>query len=446
MNTVILGAGLAGLSAAYHLGGRCRVFEKEAEAGGFCRSDTVGGYRFDYSGHLLHFRSSYCKSLVHSLVGDELRLHGRRSAVRMRGRDVPFPLQANLSALPEGLARGCLESFRARQPRPGGTGGWQSYSDWAACTFGRVMAEEFFLPYGRKFWRSPLEQMDSGWAGRFTPVPSPGDVERGARGEAVPGMGYNAEFAYPCRGGIGSLVQALCCGMDGLHLGRACVGVSPGRREITLAGGATVGYGELVSTLPLPALIRLMGREAPAAVAGAAAGLKATCIYNVNLGVNRPGVLPWHWMYFPEDDFVFYRVGSYSSFFPGAGPPGTSALYAEVSLDANRPEDEASVTRQVVAGLVRAGVLGGSEDVDVVHVQKMSPAYVICDCERDARLADISGFLESCGVLSIGRYGRWSYMTMEEAILDGRDAARRILAADRDLPIRVAGAAACEGC
>ncbi len=445
MNTVILGAGLAGMSTAYHLGGRCRVFEKEAEPGGFCRSDTAGVYRFDYSGHLLHFRTAYCRSLVHSLLGEELISHSRRSAVRMRGRDVPFPLQANLSALPEGLARACLESFRARQPRPWSSDGWLSYSDWAAGTFGSKMADEFFLPYGRKFWRYPLEQMDSGWAGRFTPVPSRGDVERGARGEAVPGMGYNVEFAYPCRGGIGSLVRALSRGVAGLHLGQSCIGVSPGRREITLADGETVVYGELVSTLPLPVLIRLMGRQAPAAVAGAAAGLKANCIYNVNLGVNRPGVLPWHWMYFPEDDFVFYRVGSYSSFFPGAGPPGTSALYAEVSRDAGRPEDEASLVRQVVSGLVRAGVLEGSEDVDVVHVQKMSPAYVICDREREARLADITGFLESCGIRSIGRYGRWSYMTMEEAILDGRDAARRILGTDRDMHFETAGAATCGG-
>ena len=80
---IILGAGLAGLSAAWHLkqkGIRASVFEKEDTAGGLCRSKDINGFIFDYDGHLLHFQNSYTLELVKKLLKGNLACH-KRSAL-----------------------------------------------------------------------------------------------------------------------------------------------------------------------------------------------------------------------------------------------------------------------------------------------------------------------------------------------------------------------------
>jgi len=83
----ILGAGLAGLSAAWHLqkdGLGCQIFEKESEVGGLCRSKNINGFTFDYDGHLLHFKHSYTFNLIKSLLKNNLFEHQRNAWIYSR--------------------------------------------------------------------------------------------------------------------------------------------------------------------------------------------------------------------------------------------------------------------------------------------------------------------------------------------------------------------------
>ncbi len=424
MRPLILGAGLTGSSAAYHLGGRCRVMEQENSAGGLCRSEGVAGFTFDRSGHLLHFRSDYGRELAGRLLGSDLVVHRRRSAVLMRGRFVPYPVQANLGALPYKIAGRCLEDYRAALREGKDAAAGSSLADWMKVTFGESLAEEFFLPYGRKFWRLPMEEMDSSWARRFVPVPSAGQVEEGARGDRVSDIGYNVEFAYPRRGGAGALVDAvLRDAAIEVECGSRVVSVSPRRRMVTLEGGEGIEYEKLISTVPLPELIRIMGEEAPATIRTMAQSLRANCVYNVNMGVQGKPRVPWHWIYVPEPGFCFYRVGFYSNFSETAAPHGMSSLYAEVAHREGDPVQEEALLERVVADLVRAGLIGGADEVVVSRVQRICPAYTVPDRERAGCVDAIMKYLAGEGVLSTGRYGRWDYTTMEQALLDGRDAA-----------------------
>ena len=112
---VILGAGLAGLSAAFHLKGKeYEIFEKDGEIGGLCRSVIHDGFTFDYTGHLLHLSHSYTQQLLADLLPELLIRHQRNSAIYVQGTYVPFPFQANLWALPKELTKECLiEVIRA---------------------------------------------------------------------------------------------------------------------------------------------------------------------------------------------------------------------------------------------------------------------------------------------------------------------------------------------
>ena len=111
---VVLGAGLAGLSAAWHLqhsGKECLVFEKEDEVGGLCRSKRLKGFTFDYDGHLLHFKHQATFNLVQKLLNGNLARHQRSAFIYHDGRYIRYPFQANLYNLPSSVSKECLLGF-----------------------------------------------------------------------------------------------------------------------------------------------------------------------------------------------------------------------------------------------------------------------------------------------------------------------------------------------
>ena len=103
---VIVGAGLAGLSTAYHLAGiPYRLFEIEEEVGGLCRSYRRNGFTFDYTGHLLHFRQPEIKRLVEQLLAGKLQKHSRKSFIYSHGTYTEYPFQVNTHGLPPEVVR-----------------------------------------------------------------------------------------------------------------------------------------------------------------------------------------------------------------------------------------------------------------------------------------------------------------------------------------------------
>ena len=116
---LIVGAGLAGLSAAYHLRGMpYKILEREREVGGLCRSYVKDGFTFDYTGHLLHFRQTAIKALVESLLPDQLQRHARKSYVYSHDTYTEYPFQVNTHGLPPEVVRECLLGFIATLSNP----------------------------------------------------------------------------------------------------------------------------------------------------------------------------------------------------------------------------------------------------------------------------------------------------------------------------------------
>jgi len=109
---LILGGGLAGMSAAYHLGDTEHlVVEGASTPGGLCRTREVGGFRFDYTGHLLHLRDERIARLVDALLPDAFDRIERESRIRSHGATLEFPFQANLHGLPREIVAGCVSGF-----------------------------------------------------------------------------------------------------------------------------------------------------------------------------------------------------------------------------------------------------------------------------------------------------------------------------------------------
>lgn len=426
---VILGGGLAGLSAGYHLGRREHlILEREERPGGLCRSVVVDGFTFDLTGHLLHLRDERVRQLVDRLLPEEAwHLLERRSWIYSHGVHTPYPFQANTHGLPAEVIRDCLVGFvhavleaDAREDLSA-----VSFREWIRRTFGDGIARHFMEPFNEKLWRTDLSEMTCEWVSWSIPRPRIEDVVNGALGLTTPPMGYNARFRYPRQGGIQALPDALAKQAGPIRTGAEVARIDARQRRVHLTDGTRQEYDALVSTLPLDRLLQITD-GLPEAVRESAGVLRAVSVINLNLGVARPGLSDRHWVYFPEKEYAFYRVGFPAAFSPAAVPEGCSSVYVEISAAPGGMVEERDVYDAAIAGLRRAGILRADDRIVARKMFVIHPAYVIYDRYRRVALPAIFQALEQERIFSIGRFGGWEYSSMEDALRHGMQVVERL--------------------
>lgn len=434
---VVLGGGLAGLSTLWHLQqagfSNCHLFEKEPRVGGLTRSEVVNGFTFDYTGHLLHFKNDKVKELVSVLMGNNLHSVVRNSWIYSKGVHTRYPFQTNLHGLPPEVIKECILGFihasgnqtNGSEQASRAAADYASFAAWIEATLGTGIARHFMTPYNEKLWTIPLNQLTCDWMGRFVPTTSLEQILEGALADQTKGVGYNATFNYPLRGGIESLPRAFAAGLKNIHDSRELTWLNLKKKQGGLKTGETFAYDRLVVTMPLPALLRATV-EVPSSVAQSAMNLRYTSVFNVNLGVNR-NVSDKHWVYFPEPEYCFYRAGFSHNFSPNQAPPECGSIYAEVAHSAWKPLDKPTIVQQVKADLRKAGVLREEDQILAELCLNISCAYVIYDHKHRDSVELLRRFVSEHGVYTIGRYGAWEYSGMEDAIWQGRITAEAIL-------------------
>ena len=417
---IILGAGLAGLSAAWHLqkkGIECLVLEKENEVGGLCRSKNINGFTFDYSGHLLHFRHKYTFNFVRNLLGGNLVRHKRNSWVYSHNRYIPYPFQANLHKLPSSAAKECLSGFiQASKNNHCKKNG--NFLSWINQTFGEGIAKHFMVPYNTKFWTVPPQVLTCEWLDGFIPVPSPAQVIKGATRKNNQQFGYNAQFWYPKRGGINQLALVLARQLRNIHVDCRVVEIDLKNKKIKLSSGAKEKFDLLISTISLPELPFLI-KDLPGTVKSSLNKLNWNSIFNLNLGVEKSGTLKKHWIYFPQKDSCFFRVGFLHQFSFNLAPRNANSLYVEVAYSKEKSIDKNKIIPQITSDLRKVGILNQGEDIIVYDINDIKYGYPIYDINYRKSRETILKFLIQNSVRPSGRYGSWRYMSMEDTILDG---------------------------
>ncbi len=422
---LIAGGGVTGLSAALHLqdcGEDYVLLEKAGTVGGLCRSIKARGYTFDWSGHLFCPREPWVASWVNELLDGKLKWFQRESCIYMRGAEVPFPFQAHLGALPREDNMECLASFLLERAREGGSEdkGWPA---WIRKAFGDAMARLFFFPYHEKLWGVALGELSAEGIEWSVPRPTLQEVVDGALGARNPLMGYNARLCYPSGGGIEIVPKAMAMGLRGVRTMARLDRILWQEKAAMVSRYGRVGYRKLISTIPLASLLGLLDPPL-GALLDPAPTPRAVSIWVLNVGVTRPSACRYHWIYFPEKAFPFFRVGSYTAFGPHLAPPGRSSFYVEIPCHWVRGLSKDEMVKQALEALVRCGVLGSLREVEIVLPVKIQMAYVIHDVRRTKWLPQVLSVLDSHGIKCAGRYGAWGYGTMEHAIIQGREAAR----------------------
>jgi protoporphyrinogen oxidase len=428
VDVVIVGGGVAGLAAAFtaeRLGASTVVLEAGPEPGGLTRSQRTRGYTFDCSGHVLHLSHPETRRLVMSVTSpDDWLEHERRSFVWMRDRPVPYPFQLHLAHAPADIRDECVRTLPDGGPAalPPDT----PFDRWIDAALGRGIGRHFMVPYNEKVATVPVSELTCEWLGRFVPTPSVADIRAGASTRRIDGVGYNQRFLYPRRGGIDLLWRSLAARVACIEVDARIVAIDTRRRVVRTTNGSRIGYRTgVITSAPLDATAAMIEPSTSPLAEGTR--LRASTVTCVNLGVRAvaPSFREMHWLYLPEPRFRAYRVGFYDRFAAAMAPPGRHGLYVEIAHGAS--DAEADLVQAAIADVVALGVIANADDVEVVVPIRIPTAYVIHDHACATARRTLHAELRARDVHVVGRYGRWEYAAIEDALRQGAETAAAVI-------------------
>ncbi|MDP9064931.1 MAG: FAD-dependent oxidoreductase, partial [Pseudomonadota bacterium] len=483
---IVLGAGPTGLSAAFHLGEDCLLLEQHATVGGWCRSINDGGFTFDYAGHIMFSNDPYVQELYKMLLGENVHWQDREAWVFSNGVHTRYPFQGALYGLPPEVLKDCLiGAIEARfGPLKASTSGSakvppaaaalrtssvvgrsspdackgdsiadccadgvvelasvhshgqaernasapRNFEEFIYKVWGRGVAKHFALPYNRKLWAVPLTEMETSWLGGRVPLPDLEEMIEGALRPVAKPMGPNARFGYPLRGGFQALMDGFLPHVsDRLKLGARVTHVNPSEHELKLSDGSVYRYEHLISTMPLPLFVRMLGEHAPPAVRAAAERLRHVSVRCVNLGIARERVTDKHWIYYPGDT-VFHRIFVQGNASPHCNAAGGFALTCEITYSPHKPLpcDAEALTDLCIRDCIKVGIIDADDQIVVRNQVDMPYAYVVYDHERANHVETIRSWLRSHSIELAGRYSEWEYYNSDHAFLAGRKAAEEV--------------------
>ena len=439
---VILGAGLTGLSAAYHLEKQgfydYKIFEKETQIGGLCRSVYQNGFTFDYTGHLLHINNPYFRNLIEDIFGfNNLNKVIRRSFIYSHNTHTPYPYQMNLHGLPSEIIADCIEGFATRNtkasknPKSKKIKKSHSYYQWVLKNFGSGLGKHFFFPYQQKIFDYDIRKVTDHWTGRFVPKTSLRKIIEGSiyntQATNTQNVGYNSQFFYPKKNGIFSWVKKLAETLyNPIHTNFYARSINMQNKTVTFTNGHIEPFDILITTLPLNILLKSLQEPASLSLKNKSSKLLCNSVVNFNLGIFSQQNFNKHWIYFPEKQYPFYRIGFYHNFSSFMAPKGCSALYGEFSYT-NKSKDFAQNKLKCALDCTKKLFKINNNDILTQKIITIPHAYVIYDFWRNKHINKIHNRLQKYSIHSIGRYGQWKYSSMQEAIFDGKLTVEKII-------------------
>ncbi|MDX9720473.1 MAG: FAD-dependent oxidoreductase [Myxococcota bacterium] len=411
---LIVGAGVTGLAMANFLrSDQYLVLERDEAIGGYCKTIKQDGFVWDYSGHFFHFRQPEIeRMLVERMPPGEVSTVRRCSQVYHRGKRIDFPFQKNIHQLEKEEFIDCLYDLWRATAASGENP--SSFKEMLLQRFGRSIAEKFLIPYNEKLYACDVQTLDVDAMGRFFPYAKLADIIKNMR--EPDNASYNASFTYP-RGGAIEYVKALEQGVrpGAIRLGEALQGVDLERKLATTNKG-TISFEYLISSAPFDRFLTMTALEQnEAAVAARRRRYQYNKVMVFNLGFDRKGWSEPHWVYFADPALSYYRVGFYDNIFAS----DRMSLYVEIGAGRDADLETEQMRQRVLADLRRVGIIDEHQLVSW-HSVVMDPAYVHVTREAKEELEQLRRVLALRGVFSIGRYGGWTYCSIEDNIIEAR--------------------------
>jgi len=464
--TVVVGAGPAGLTAAFQLvkrGAPVTVLEGDAMVGGISRTAVREGWRFDIGGHRFFTKVPEVEALWHEILPDgDFLMRPRMSRIFYQGKLYDYPLKASNALGNLGILEAvkCVLSYvwaRIRPPKDQTT-----FEGWVSARFGWRLYRIFFKTYTEKLWGRPATELQSDWAAqRIKNLSLSSAVINAifpARNKSKDITTLIDEFQYP-RLGPGMMWEKCAADVAAgggeilLETKVRTVHREPGRGAVAVTSVVTGGYGEgagappasradlgattrtacdaLVSTMPLSSLVLALDPPAPEHVQAAARDLKYRDYLTVALVVPQSAGFPDNWIYIHSPEVKVGRIQNYGSWSPYLVKDGRTCLGLEYFVFAgdetwSLPDDE--LIELATKELARLGLVE-VDQVERGYVVRMPKAYPFYDKAYAGNIDSIRGWLaeELPNVHPVGRNGMHRYNNQDHSMFTAMLAVENIL-------------------
>ena len=450
---VVIGAGPAGLTAALQLarsGRTCVVLEGSDAVGGISQTVERDGWRFDIGGHRFFTKVPAVQALWQDILGpDDFGLHPRLSRIQYCGQLFDYPLKAGDALRKLGLweAFCCGVSYARTRLRP--PADRTTFEGWTAGAFGWRLYRMFFKTYTEKVWGVPASAIQADWAAQRIKSLNLGSAVLQSlipagwrRGPQVTSL--IEQFHYPRLGPgmmweqAAKLVEAAGSPVLKHHpveMIRHCDAMA---YEV-IAGGQTFPCTSVISSMPLPELVRSLQPAPPTEVLDAAAALRYRDFLTVALVVPADDAFADNWVYVHDPDVRVGRVQNFGAWSQDMVRPGWTCLGMEYFAnegDALWSMSDEALIEVARRELVRLGLLANPLAPNgPAYVVRMPKAYPMYDAGYADHVATMRSWLEAnvANVVPVGRNGMHRYNNQDHSMLTAMLAVENLLGASHDL-------------
>lgn len=451
-DTIIFGAGPAGLAAATSLAGNGRkvvVFEKEKQAGGISKTIEFKGYRFDLGGHRFFTKSEEVNRLWEETLGGDFLTRPRLSRIFYRNKFFNYPLKPANALFGLGIftSLGVILSYFKSRLFPFREE--ESFEQWVSNRFGRKLYALFFKTYTEKLWGIPCSEIRAEWAAQRIKGLS---LTTAVKNAFFPDNSGKVKtlidtFQYP-KFGPGMMYEKMAGNIESLG-GRICLGSEVAEvrhgdgavRSIVVRSGSEGevehSASHFISSMPITDLVERLSPPPPPEVAEAAKKLAYRSFITVNIIMNAKRAFPDTWIYVHSPEVRMGRIQNFGNWSPCMlADPGKTALGVEYFCTEGDElwgmTDEGLVT--LALDELEKVKLGGKDDFVEGFVARVPKAYPVYDASYPRNIRIIREYLAGFSNLQpVGRYGMFKYNNMDHSILTGLCAAENIMGKQHDI-------------
>lgn len=445
MKIAIIGAGPAGMTAAYKLSSELGrsvtaidVFEKSEQVGGLSKSINLWGQQVDLGPHRFFSHDSSINSLWLEVVKDRYEIVDRQTRIYYKKRFFDYPIKAfnALSHLGIIEAARCVLSYMGAQLSP--PRDTSTFEGWVISRFGKRLFTIFFKTYSERLWGIPCTELDADFASQrikklslFEAIKNALFPARGAKHATLVD-----QFAYP-DGGTGMVYESMKSFVESkggrvlTNTGVKNIITRDGMASaIELETGKVQEYDHIISTMPLTQMVERLP-DVPPAVLEHSRSLKFRNTILVYLRVDRPDLFTDQWLYIHDQSVSFGRVTNFRNWIPSIyGDSNASILCMEYWCNFEDTlwsmEDELLI-KTAKQEIVTAGLVPHGENMEgeVIRLPRCYPIYFKGYREALVPVQDYLGALK--GLHVIGRYGAYKYNNQDHSLLMGMRVADNII-------------------
>lgn len=425
MKNIVLGAGIAGIASAFELKKNLFnsvILEKNNNWGGLLDNFVIQGFRFD---KFVHFSFSNNEYVNEIFFQTKFIAHEPISYNRYNKHWLKHPAQNNLFPLEEEEKEKILKDFKNREDK--NISDIANYEEWLRVQYGNYFAENFPMIYTEKYWTVRAKDLETKWVGNRMYKPTLEEVEEGCKTDKTPNTYYTKEMRYPEKGGYKSFLEPMVKDLD-IRVNSCVNKIDIDRKEITLTDGSIYYYDNLISSLPLTEICKLI-ENVPDFVLQACDRLNYTSGYLISLGFNKKEIADKLWFYIYDKNILTSRVYSPSMKSPDNAPEGCSSFQAEIYYNKGNKKSltDLQILDQTINDFIKMGLFD-EEDLVVRDIRCEKYANVVFDHNIYENRKVVLDFLRDSKIISVGRFGEWDYFWSDQSLISGRDGARELMA------------------